>query len=372
MTPANEIPGMSQVLECIEQSTRLLGLPTADALAQLMHSLESDAALNELGWFAFAAEAAHALNVQRNFAAVGLDLTAARPARDILIGGLPRTGTTLLHHLLAASPELSTLRSWEAQFPTPTPQSEVERASAVELSAARYDLLQTIAPVVGQMHPLDAEGIEECTPLLQHSLLCLQIVVMFRIPGYGRWLAEQDMTAAYRFWNGQLSAARARANGPLVLKSPLHFVGYEPLLEHHAPRLLVHIRRPVQQVLSSFLQLVEATRAAFTDRLGSRSEIALEWAGYLDPLLTRATRVLNARRRAVLTVEYEQLVSEPSAAVADVCDVIGIAPPPSDDVDVITQRLRAKHSYQRRPYDQHDLGPALEILDRHREGPFLL
>ena len=37
------------------------------------------------------------------------------------ICGLPRTGSTLLHRLLAASPQLTSTLSWECSYPLPFP-----------------------------------------------------------------------------------------------------------------------------------------------------------------------------------------------------------------------------------------------------------
>jgi hypothetical protein len=44
--------------------------------------------------------------------------------RPLFILGLPRTGTTLLHTLLACDPNARALRLWEGMFPTPPPHPD--------------------------------------------------------------------------------------------------------------------------------------------------------------------------------------------------------------------------------------------------------
>lgn len=348
-----------------------MGLPTGEALRVLMEALTNEAALNELGWFAFGAEAAHAIAIQRDFAVAALASTKSTSTGDVLVAGLPRTGTTLLHHLLALSDDVAAPRSWQMQFPTPRSRTEADQRGAIELSAARYELLTAIAPKVGQMHPLEADGIEECTPLLQHSLLCLQTVVMFRIPSFARWLYEQDMTPVYRFWNLQLNTVREVASVPrLALKSPLHFVGYDALLELNPPGLLVHVRRPIRAMLSSFLQLVESTRASFTTEPIDRATLATEWAEYLDLYIGRATRALEQRRTQVVSVDYQQLVQAPSSTLRSVCMQADLAAPSREAVDATAAQLLGKHDYERQPYSDRDLAAAVEVLAPYEDGAF--
>src|SRR3546814_9241563 len=79
------------------------------------------------------------------------------------------------------------------------------------------------------MHPLDADGIEECTPLLQHSLECLQWAMMLDAPSYVEWLHATRRTAAYRIWAAQLNQVGDRSTRWL-LKSPMHFCDYRSLI----------------------------------------------------------------------------------------------------------------------------------------------
>ncbi|MCA9646707.1 MAG: sulfotransferase, partial [Myxococcales bacterium] len=83
----------------------------------------------------------------------------------IIIAGLQRTGTTLLHRLLAAHPKLRWLASWEALSPVPSPGTDrrLQKAQFAE-RALRY-----LSPAFFAIHPVEAEAPEEEVLLLDYS-----------------------------------------------------------------------------------------------------------------------------------------------------------------------------------------------------------
>ena len=63
-----------------------------------------------------------------------LDLDVPAP---LIIAGLPRTGTTHLHSLLAADPGLRSLPYWEAQEPLPAPARKARSSRVVSAPVTR-------------------------------------------------------------------------------------------------------------------------------------------------------------------------------------------------------------------------------------------
>ena len=51
------------------------------------------------------------------------DVHQQRIVRPVFIVGLPRTGTTALHHMLNQDPANNTLRLWAGQNPVPPPEA---------------------------------------------------------------------------------------------------------------------------------------------------------------------------------------------------------------------------------------------------------
>lgn len=114
----------------------------------------------------------------------------------VFITGSPRTGTTLLHHLVATHPLCRPLLRWELMAPLPPPRAETYD------SDPRIEKLQaSIEPLRGslleQMHWVNADEPEEnawgfinCTGLLGCGVRPL-------MSSWSRWLTDNDLKPTY-------------------------------------------------------------------------------------------------------------------------------------------------------------------------------
>jgi hypothetical protein len=115
----------------------------------------------------------------------------------VFITGATRTGSTLLHNLMATHPDGRTLLRWELMEPLPPPRSETFATDP------RITTLQaSIEPLRGsrleQMHWVDADepdenawGFLDCTGMLGRGVTPL-------MQTWARWMAENDFRATYR------------------------------------------------------------------------------------------------------------------------------------------------------------------------------
>jgi hypothetical protein len=90
--------------------------------------------------------------------------------RPIFILGLPRTGTTALHHLLGQDPGIQVLEYWLAATPHPRPPRKKKQSDA-RFKQAQRDLktMYYLDPSLKAMHLMTADGPEECRHLLQQT-----------------------------------------------------------------------------------------------------------------------------------------------------------------------------------------------------------
>jgi hypothetical protein len=93
-------------------------------LELLISALNTEANLNDFGSF----RAQHTINAGLTDRLKIYDYLQSHPEveqeqvqRPVFIVGLPRTGTTALHHMLNQDATNHTLRLWEAQNPVPPP-----------------------------------------------------------------------------------------------------------------------------------------------------------------------------------------------------------------------------------------------------------
>ncbi len=245
--------------------------------------------------------------------------------RLVVIGGLPRTGTTLLHSVLAAALPAFTLSPGMAFEPL-----AATRATAELASMQRYELLRAVGPAVAAMHPTDLPQ-EECTPLLQHSLACLQTVVMFDL-GEEYWseTLRDGFQDTYTYWGSMISRlydTYRTGSSMLLLKSPMHFYAYRELFEMTAEveLTLIHIRRDASAVVRSLLNLVAASRALFA-RSTDRHAIGAEWLSNLELSIPRAVDALKAppSNVEVVDLDYRDLIANPVKVGCDLADRFGV------------------------------------------------
>ena len=109
----------------------------------------------------------------------------------MLIGlGLPRTGSTALSYLLAQDRNVRSLRQWEANQPTPPPDTRRPRTPirASWPRSARSADAERVPSELQSMLPSSPDGPAECLDLLSMTFRCMALDVMAKTPSYAHWL----------------------------------------------------------------------------------------------------------------------------------------------------------------------------------------
>ncbi|PRX96688.1 sulfotransferase family protein [Allonocardiopsis opalescens] len=292
---------------------------------RLLHGfVHTDAEVAALGRRAFDGEIGrHLANRLRLDRAEARDPeAAARPVeRPVFVVGLPRSGTTLMHRLLAAPSEHRAPLLWELLAPgrPDAGRAELRRRRA----AGRLMVAQALSstPALRDMHPLRADAPEECTHLLPHSSWhCTRA----RLPEYGAWLARRDFTADYGYLGRQLRVLSGP--GPerrWVLKSPFHLCHLEALLSAFPDAVVVWTHRDPARVMASWCSMVEALRGVFT-RGADPADLGEEWLRTWSAAVAKAMAVREAAGPArFVDVDYRELTADPAGTAEKVCARIG-------------------------------------------------
>ena len=132
--------------------------------------------------------------------------------RPLFVIGFPRTGTTLLHNLLACDPAARWMRLWEGLYPAPAPQSleDDPRISEVEEWAAGFE---KVAPRLAAAHKLAPRGPEECLWLIEHTFNDLIFELRAHVPTYSRWLASTRRMSTFI----NITAANSNCLAPIAV-----------------------------------------------------------------------------------------------------------------------------------------------------------
>jgi hypothetical protein len=236
-------------------------------------------------------------------------------SRPLFIVGLPRTGSTLLHHLLAQDPRSRVLQAWEAMFPSPPPErSSYETDPRIGRAERQLRWLDWLAPTFKTIHPLGARLALECIAVMSYSFLSSRFHTTYRVPSYQEWLERQDLRPAYELHRRVLQHLQWRAPAERwILKAPSHLHGLEALFATYPDAVVVQTHREPLVVLASVASLTAVLQGAFTDRLDLAEigqEVTRRWANGLERAtqLRRSGRVPGDR---FLDVHYHDLLADP-------------------------------------------------------------
>jgi hypothetical protein len=242
--------------------------------------------------------------------------------RPLFIVGLPRTGTTLLHRLLACDPSSRWLTEAEAMY---IPGGANHRRRVLAYGVAQR-LNSWIAPGIAAMHDRrDPSAPEEDLPLLGRSFTCLTFDMCCELPAYDAWIVARPHATwvdVYAYHRRQLELANAaRPGGAFILKSPVHTVGLGALLDVYPDALVVNTARDPAEIAASFLRFELAARALFVD--ASTYDPASAGRCMIDFFALWSARLAAARRASadrVVDLGYRDLIDDPLAAVRRIYD----------------------------------------------------
>ena len=177
------------------------------ALDRMLQAIREEAQMSESGQALFAQRVLESLANRltlEDYCARHPEILAERIDRPVVIVGLPRTGTTMLHRVLARDPRFHTMAWWEARFPSPLSEDDVvDLTRRIEMAKAEVKAMIAAVPEVLAMHPLDAELPDEEVLLMEHAFMSA-IDSYGNVPGYMEWLWQQDQTPAYTYLRKQL------------------------------------------------------------------------------------------------------------------------------------------------------------------------
>jgi len=316
-------------------ATRLTGLGDfgaddyTDGLAVLLASYAADAALTPLGSKMSRVSLRDALAARLLSEAAWRrypEHAAVRIDRPVFVTGLPRTGTTALHRLLAADPGHQGLELWLIHAPQPRPPRAAWAADPVFAGLqAAYARHHVEHPEFMAVHYIAADQVEECWQLLRQSMRSVSFECLAHLPGYSAWLAGQDWTAAYRRHRRNLQLIGLNDAGRRwVLKNPSHLFALDELFAVYPDALVIQTHRDPRTAIASACSLAAHATQGWSSRFAGAvigaDQLGL-WARGLDAFLAARARHDPAR---FCDVGYEDFTADPIGTVESVYARLGI------------------------------------------------
>jgi Sulfotransferase family len=248
----------------------------------------------------------------------------------IFITSMPRTGSTKLHRMLAATGDFNALRYWHSLNFAPFPAAD--GAEPDPRIAAAYEHLNRIyehAPDFQKAHPMYAEEAEEELALLDAGFNSLyRWAALLNVPSYIGFVLSSDPLAAFRDLRAMIQYLQWQHFGGLgrrwVFKTPSLF-GFEAVysMAFEGTDFIVTHRHP-ERTMASTCFLACGSRSLYSEQdfTGVISEMVLGNFG-------QALQGHLAWREAyppekVLDVRFEDIVNDEVGVSRRVYDFLGM------------------------------------------------
>ncbi|HSV06160.1 MAG TPA: sulfotransferase [Candidatus Binatus sp.] len=293
-----------------------------EPLERLLRSLEAEACLNLVGRIAALGDLTgmlmNRLRLERD-RAQHPGIAREQIRRPLIITGLPRSGSTFLHGLLAQDPASRVPLHWELRFPSPPPErSSHDTDPRIERAARHIRWFFRLAPEFRKIHPVGARLPEECVIILSHSFLSFEFSSNWFVPSYQTWLEQQELEPAYRYHRRFLQ--HLQWGYPVerwLLKAPPHLPGLRALFAVYPDADVIVTHRDPLEVVPSIASLHVVLRRTFS-RAVDPLAVGPEVSRMLADDIRRGFAARDdgcAPPERFLDVWYTQLMDDPLAVV---------------------------------------------------------
>ncbi|HEX7410116.1 MAG TPA: sulfotransferase [Candidatus Binatia bacterium] len=221
------------------------------------------------------------------------EIHEVRIERPIIIGGLPRTGTTHLHNLMSTDPGLRSLPYWESLEPVlaeserPAPGAPDPRLAR---TAAGLDVLDAMLPYFKRMHEMTVEHAHEEIQLLAIDFSTMLFETMAVMPTWLDYYRAHDQTPHYAYLKTVLQVLQwLRGGRRWVLKSPQHLEQFGPLQTVFPDATFVVTHRDPVAVTASMVTMAAYCARMYVERPDPLA-FGRHWSARIVDLLSACVR----------------------------------------------------------------------------------
>src|ERR1700761_4628112 len=350
--------------------------PFVEPLGIFVESLRDDAMLNPTGvHIAKTVAMGHIVNRLNyvNDRKLYPRIAEQKIVKPVFIVGFPRTGTTILHDILAQDPANRAPLTWEVMFPSPPPdRSTFWTDPRIEACQATFPAMDRTIPAFKAMHPMGARLSQECVTMMCDAMVTPLFHNRFRVTSYQDWVdSEADWSHVYAFHKWQLQHLQSGHKGERwVLKTGAHMWGLEHLLETYPDARIVFTHRDPVKSLTSYASLTTLVRTMTSDHVDGH-EVARDWSPRLKRALEHVIAVRDARdypQAIFLDIKFPDFARDQFAVVQRIYDAFGLpmtAAGASAMKAYIADNPKGKYGVHEYTPEQYGIAPEAVRADFH-------
>lgn len=336
-----------------------------DGLERIVEGLNGEARLSQIGRFSAHASLLQNLSLRLQlieYRKTRAEVSQQTVSRPLFILGLPRTGTTILHELLAQDPAHRTPASWETERPLPPAQAQTHESDPrIAEIDQQFAQLEQLAPELKSIHAMGAALPQECLSLLAPAFASELYSTSYHMPSYRRWLLDHSLSHAYEWHHAMLQHLQVDFRAERwVLKAPVHLPYLTTIVQQYPDAAFVWTHRDPMEVIGSVSSLVCTLRSAFSDHIDPMAT-GQEEAQYFSDVIQMGLeqrQAMQDEQARFFDLGFKDLLTNPLEAIASMYAHFGFEL--SEEArtrmaDYLAQRPRDKHGVHRYTLDDFGL-----------------
>ncbi len=266
---------------------------------------------------------------------------AQTPVRSpIFVTGLPRTGTTFLHRLLAVDTQFRAPLLWELLACTPNinkPRTKETEAEYEEDLLKRKNFVKKLVQfrksvgddTLAHIHEFDYDLPEECLIALTDEMP-LQLSLLYGVYVSGETFLELDATKAYQWYRQQLQmisyqCGEIKNPRKYMLKCPAHLSAIKPIATAFPDAKIIWTHRHPVSAVTSLCSLISSVHKVFyTNTRSANNQMSIsDLVGSAckkmsSNLLCRAPQDIKEAGLDHTDVIYDDLIKDPKSVVKQI------------------------------------------------------
>ena len=278
-----------------------------------------------------------------------------------VLTGLPRTGSTMLHRMLASAPELTSVKWFEAQNYTPLENEDYnDPTPRKDIAKDILNFMLKKIPELMSIHPMDIDQADEEVIILGQLFSSSMLESTYFVPDYANWLTNQNPGKSYSDLIEILQSLQwqdpSRKNKSWILKTPGHLMSLGAVVKYFPGANIIMTHRDPVSIVPSYCSM-ESTLYKMNTDIISDFEIGNYWLDRLSEWLNNFIEVRNSiPDDRFIDINYLDLVEAPEKIGTQVLKSIHI------NDDILTKEMmenwikankrenRQKHNYKLSDY----------------------
>lgn len=322
----------------VSEATSTVGADFTDKaflepLAVLVNALNTEANLNAIG---VAMQRERILNSLLNrlrtekWIALHPEILDENLNAPVFIVGLPRTGTTTLHRILASDSRFFAPLWYEVRNPAPYLDWQPD-APDQRVAEAREEVKEMLRmnPELASIHPMDPTGADEEIMLLEHSFYSYMPSAFCHVPSYTAWVSRADNTVAYQYLKQQLQflqwqkKQRGESAERWLLKAPHHLHFMQILLNVFPDATIIQTHREPVITIPSITSFNYNLWLLGSDHPDKKA-VASEWSTLFARGVQHTLETRQSYDASFIDVWFKETISNPLHAVERIYESLGM------------------------------------------------